>query len=123
MIKVKYIGNKKSQWMRFQCGEFTWKALGAILELPDECEKDINRHPLIFEIVGRNDKVVPIVESEPQAELTAPLVDLSIMDKDGLIAYCQRELGIEPDRRWGNDRLRQTIQSHMAGRAYGARFE
>ena len=120
MLKVKFIGQNPAG-KRLLCGStlITWAEPGDVQEVPESglVAIETNRH--VWEIVGHSNTPEPVeipVETVEEPSLDPPLVDLNVMDKAQLKAYCQREFGEQVDKRWSESKIRQYITSQIGRR-------
>ena len=124
MLRVKYIGQKASQFFRFEDLEVTWFGQGDVQLVPEQFAGTINQHPSIWEIVGhaKDRKPAEITEEKVEEPVEIPaLVDINSMDKAALHAYCQREFGLTTDPKWPVTRLRKYVQDVMGQKLYDAK--
>lgn len=124
MLRVKYIGQKASQFFRFEDLGVTWSGPDDVQLVPEQFAGTINSHPSIWEIVGhaKDKKPAEIQEKSEEQPVEVPvLVDINTMDKDALAAYCQREFGLPTDPKWSATRLRKYVQDVMGQKLYEAK--
>lgn len=122
MLKVKYIGTKPSKFVKFGDLSMNFSGPGDIQEVPDEFAGQVTSHPDEWEIVGhaKDPKPVEIHEEVKEEPIEQPaLLDVNVMDKSQLQAYCQREFGQTVDPKWSAARLRQYVRDVMGQRQYG----
>jgi len=120
MLKVKFIGESPSG-KRLLCGKtlVTWTEPGDVQEVPEAGRAAIESNAHVWEIVGHSNAPEPAeitVETVEEPPLDPPLVDLNVMDKAQLKAYCQREFGEQVDKRWTESKIRQYITSQIGRR-------
>ena len=120
MLKVKFIGENPAG-KRLLCGKtiITWTEPGDVQEVPEAGRDVIESNAHVWQIVGHSSTAEPVempAETVEEPSLDPPLVDLNVMDKAQLQAYCQREFGEQVDKRWSESKIRQYITSQIGRR-------